>query len=406
MIAKTPDLPEFGHKLYVMSDEDGNRFIVEENENNEISRVDDKNVTLYLLEFIKNCNYALGMHKLVAKDVKNSVTEFLAYGPRIKEPPMVLTMSEPGRTYRKLPFDFESDPELARSPTFKEMMDRTTNKKALMAWIGSLFDENADIQQYVWIWGRGRNGKSALGQFLGDVLGPGARFVRAPKKENRFWTLQLIGKRLVIYGDHGDPKFVTDDLFKSMTGGDIIPAEIKGGAILQVRLRAKHLLFSNTKPQIDSGEADQRRIILCEIGSIVGDPDPAYQDRLWAEAATFLGECINVYLDVSGPRRIIPCEKEAAENLAHENYEFYDSVFHKCFVKDAASELPAHQFISSIDAFKIRSGPDIARFRQFVETQYGVKRERIKGAGFLYRGMRLAAKPVDAPASKPESVPG
>ncbi len=389
LIQKVPDLPEFPRKFHVITDEEGECFVLEEGEGGEVARKPTKQVGQAVLKFIKDQGYPFGTQKLTHKHMAEIVHEFLAVAPRIAEPAMVLQKGEKGLTYRKLPFNFESDPGLARSPTFSELMSRTTNARAIMAWIGSLFDPDADMQQYVWMYGAGRNGKGALGRFLGDALGSGARFVRVPKEDNRFWTLQLIGKRLVIYSDSSKAAaFVTDDLFKSMTGGDVVPAEIKGGAMLQVKLKGKHLLFSNKKPKIDAGEADQRRIILGEMAPIKGPVDPFYQQKLWSEGATFLGHCIDLYLDIAGPRREIPCDQTAARELAHENHEFFDSVFHKCFVVDPEAELPAHQFIASIRDLGIKSGPDISRFREFAEKQHGVQRVRNPGAGFTYKGLR------------------
>jgi phage/plasmid-associated DNA primase len=270
------------------------------------------------------------------------------------------------------------------------MMSRTTNASALMQWIGSIFDPDADLQQYVWLYGGGQNGKSALGRFLSQVLGGGARSVQPPGLNDKFWTINLIGKRLVIYADCNNAKFVTCGLFKSMTGGDPVPAEIKLGATLQVVLKAKHLFFSNKKPGISASMADQRRIILCEMSPIVGEPDPFYEDRLWAEAPTFLGECINQYLDQSGPKRRIKTEDQAAKDLAFDHEEMFESIFHQCFAEEPGETLVASKFINSLINFGIRDPERQRLFREYCETNHGLVRVRTK-KGNIYHNIRFAA---------------
>ncbi len=387
LIKKTPDLPEFPQKFHVMTDTKGECFILEETDNQQVMHVSNTRLSHCIMHYIASHNYPLGMHKITHDHMGKIIQEFMALAPKLEEPAMVLEKSQPGLTYRKLPFDFESDPGLERSPTFKEMMGRTTNAPALMQWIGSIFDPDADLQQYVWLYGIGQNGKSALGRFLSVVLGEGSISVQPPGLHDRFWTINLIGKRLVIYGDCNNAKFVTSGLFKSMTGGDTVSAEIKMGATLQVRLKAKHLYFSNKKPGIDSGEADQRRIILCEMAGIACPPDPHYEGRLWDEAPTFLGECINQYLTQAGPKRRIVCDQTAAKELALENDEELEVLFNARFVLDADSFTPAVRVQEILRSAGYSRSADLKRFREFLTHNYGIAKVKSHGV-YQYRGMR------------------
>ncbi len=388
MFKRTPDLAPFPHKLHVMRDEDGESFVLEEDGDSEVRRIPNSIVGQYLLKFIADQGFPLGMAKITANHLTCIITEFIARAPRSPEPAMVLGKSGAGLTYRKLPFDFEPDPGLERSPTFKEMLQRTTNGMALMAWIGSLFDPAADMQQYVWLYGGGMNGKSSLGRFLSAVLGGGARSVQPPGINDRFWTINLIGKRLVIYGDCNNAKFVTSGLFKSMTGGDAIMAEIKNGATLQVVLKAKHLFFSNKRPGIDAGEADQRRIILCEMAPIEGPQDPFYEQRLWEEAPGFLGECVFVYQALAGPRMRIPCDQTAARELAIENNEDLEVIFAARFRVEEGAVTTATRLQAVLRDEGLRNNQDIRRFREFVAANYSIEKVKNSDGCYEYRGLR------------------
>lgn len=387
LIAKTPGLPEFPHKFRVMTDTDGECFVLEENESGEVARTTNTRVGQAVLKFIKDQGYPFGLQKLTHNHMALVVHEFLAVAPRIPEPAMVLELGQSGLTYRRLPFNFLSDPGLVHSPTFAEMMSRTSNAPALMQWIGSIFDPDADMQQYVWLFGGGQNGKSALGRFLSTVLGGGARSVQPPGINDRFWTINLIGKRLVIYGDCNNAKFVTSGLFKSMTGGDAVSAEIKLGATLQIVLKAKHLFFSNKKPGIDGGEADQRRIILCEMGAIGTEPDPFYEDRLWGEAPTFLGECINQYLSHAGPKRRIKADQKAARELAQYNDLEFETVFSCRFTSKEGGITPANLVQRILREEGIRKTEDIKRFKDYVEKNHGIMCLPNSRNCLEYRGM-------------------
>lgn len=393
MCVKTPDLPSFQHNFHVLRDRLGECFILEEDEHGEVMRVSINRVNNAIQRYIAESRFPLGFDKLVAKDMKSISAEFMAIAPYIADPAMVLEQSCPGLTYRKLPFDFAAPADGTHGwPTFLEMMGRTTNALPLMHWIGSLFDPDADMQQYVWLHGGGQNGKSALGRFLSRVLGSGAISVQPPAIHDRFWAVNLVGKRLVIYGDCNNAKFVTSGIFKSMTGGDAISAEIKNGATLQVVLKAKHLFFSNKKPGIDGGEADQRRIILCEMAGIDCEPDPAYEDRLWVEAPVFLNECLDLYRSDVGPRRRIKCDQTAARELALENDEDLEILFAANFLINDKAHIEGAEMQKILYREGMTRNSDIKRFKEFLQAHYGVF--KVKNAGrYVYRGLCRALPP-------------
>ncbi len=393
MVQKTPDLPEFFPKIHVMHDSMQRKIMLEEGADGEVKVIPQDVACDHVMRFIHQSFFALGTNKLTAKNMKDIVVEFCAIAEPIPEPAMVLQKSTPGLTYRRLPFDLEADPTMERCPLFAEMMNRTTNAEALVQWIGSLFDPHADMQQYVWIYGEGQNGKSTIGRFLREVFGPGAYYTEPPNMKDGFWMYNLVGKRIVVYADCNNAMFVTSGTFKSMTGGDTVSANIKYGPTLQVTLKAKHLFFSNKRPGIDSGMADQRRIILCEMAPIEGEPDPGYDARLWAEAPYIVGECWRLYKTQAGPRRRIRADDTAARELALENDEDIDTLFASRFrVSDRQN---AHVIGMEVQRILreegLRTNKDIKRFRLFVEARYGVKKVMNSHGVYEYRGMIRAS---------------
>ncbi len=372
MVKKTPDLPVFLPKLYVMHDHMHRKIILKEVEDGEVTIVAPDVARDLVMNFIHSTRFALGTDKLTAKHMNEIVTEFCAIAPPIPEPAMVLQKNEPGLTYRRLPFDIEPDPTMERCPLFCEMMNRTSNNEALVQWIGSLFDPDADMQQYVWLYGEGQNGKSTLGRVLHRILGPGARYTDPPKKSHDFWLYDLIGKRLVVYGDCDDERFVTHGTFKSMTGGDPVRANVKFAPALQVVMKAKHLFFSNKKPGISSSMADQRRIILCEMMPIEGAADPTYEHRLWLEAPYILGECRRLYQENCGPGRRIACDQSAAKELAMENDVRFETIFSCRFSKIEGARLAGNVVQRILREEGIKDGREINKFKDFIRVNHGV----------------------------------
>ena len=156
------------------------------------------------------------------------------------------------------------------------------------------------MQQYVWLHGKGNEGKGSLNRFLQRVFGPAYCSKQPNESGDKFWTHELLGKRLVVFPDCNDQKFVTSGLFKSMTGGDPVAVEAKGEMSYTTRLNAKYLVLSNEKPQISSEKADKRRIIYCEIAPREDLIDLNFEARLWDEGGAFLGKCWSLY---QGQRR-------------------------------------------------------------------------------------------------------
>lgn len=262
-----------------------------------------------------------------------------ALAPAVKEPfPLVTWASDPRPSHHKVPFDPSPvEQDLADvAPLFFEMMGRTTNSAALMAFIGSIFDEQSQRQQYLWIYGGGRNGKGALVRCLDRLLAKVYASEEAPTGESKHWTWGLLGKRLVVFADCNNASFVTSGRFKSLTGEDKIRVEIKKGAILSLDIPAKYMFTSNARPRIASITADMRRIIYCYIQAVAkADEVPDYEDRLQAEVPAFISACWHRYQQMTNgnPRCSLPVDNsnevaDLARDSEHEYEAFVDGRIH------------------------------------------------------------------------------
>lgn len=298
---------------------------------------DDPDIVKYVPEtavaadLIKYCETTLADHddyQLTAREALACVDYWAMSTPPAKAPKAFAWPDEKGLAFTRLPWHPVAD---RIAPTWELILQRMSNAEAFKAWIGSLFDEQSYMQQYVWLHGKGNEGKGCINRFLMKVFGPAYCSKQPKERGDKFWTHELLGKRLVVFPDCNDQAFVTSGMFKSLTGGDPIPVEAKGEMSYTTRLNAKYLVFSNEKPCLSSELADRRRIIYCEIGARVTADDNLFEQRLWEEGGVFLGQCAKAYQKTIGG--VIESDNEAIgdwiETVEMTHAEIFDFYFEK-----------------------------------------------------------------------------
>lgn len=86
--------------------------------------------------------------------------------------------SEKAYTFCRIPFDPSN--EVSHCPTWDRLLENYSNIAAVKMWFGSLFVES-DRSQYLWLYGKGKNGKSTLSDVISSSLKGFARFEQTPK---------------------------------------------------------------------------------------------------------------------------------------------------------------------------------------------------------------------------------
>lgn len=283
------------------------------------------------------------------------------------------------------------------TPLFDELFSRLSNGPAFKAWIGSLFDETSDRQQYVWIYGDGDDGKGSLSRFLKVVFGNAYRALDVPTKETRrFWGMQLTGMRLGVFPDTEDYAFTKSGYFKSLTGGDPIVIEEKGGGFWTKEIGAKFLFLSNERPRISSSKADQRRIVYCEIQPFAKAADPGYERGLIGEGGAFITKCIDEYERLCPSRARIPTELAALEEWV--------SIVEEDFTEVAERRLNFSPALSSdcgelwrVVRENFKGYGQQIEFLKWLERKHAVKKKtsRMEDGSFPKRYVGCSVKKVD-----------
>ncbi len=341
----------FQVKLHRWVDHMGTSVPYEENADGIVRKVSDDRLHYLISEYwrdtITDGERPIYLGHLSADDLTKTRRVWLGMSRERREKFLCLGWkSDPRPALHKLPFDPEviSDPDTA-CPLFCELMSRTSNRVTLMAWIGSLFDEHSQRQQYAWIYGEGGNGKSALIRCLMNALGPVAASENPPTRDNKHWTCGLSNKRLVVFPDCNNVSFVTSGDFKQLTGEDPVRMDPKGKPVFYENIDAKFLIISNDKPRITSSRADLRRVLFFSIAPL---PDSAkvdnYEPRLAAEVPAFLKLCWEVYkLVTKGEPRyeFVVDDKTEIETLVEDHeLEFQAFVDEKLCVMEYAEDYP------------------------------------------------------------------
>lgn len=300
--------------------------------------------------------------------------------------------------WRRLPFDLDFD-EFSSTPTFNEMFKRFSNASALKAFIGSLFFKEADRQQYLWLYGEGRTGKSSLATFLREILGEKTCVdARIDKSQpNQFWTSSLADARLVLFAECENAAFVKSGLFKSLTGNDAVPMERKGEALFSGKLICKFLFYSNERPGLGSSSADRRRVMYCvadQFDETLKIPPNVYHRKLLAEAPAFLGECYNLYLKLCPDHGEIPTANEHIESLISEN-EQHMAVFFEGFIEKSHDEFFLPKDLEDrFDQKGIKWSQERSRYIRFLKHHYDVEKTNLNPEKqWRYVGARMKDKP-------------
>jgi hypothetical protein len=391
-------LPKF--KIHVQRDAMGVRSYLYEKPNKEMNYLDFEGVVDLIFQFVK---YECGSSRLRSTSFTEKEARELAKFWRSGTPSFtklikpIAEKSDDSYTFKKLSFDFEPCGDFATEcPAFFEFFSRTSNAKAMMAWIGSLFEPVADRQQYVWLYGDGRNGKGSVARVLGSVFGNACTWEQVPSEnERRFWTSGLLGKRLAVFDDCSNYGFVSTGFFKSLTGGSAVRVEQKNQPSFSADLNIKFLFLSNEKPAIEGKTADLRRIIFCKAKPITKDFGVDYETKILpSETPKFLGYCIRLYREMTKDTKTIASEADEIAEIISSNEEPFEAVLENNFEIEEllipSAAVRASEMAEILSRSGLRTNNEQRRFKLFLEHRYNITRKEIKINGkkiYYYDGL-------------------
>ena len=373
MLRGKSGLPDFPTRFEVLQDDQGVRHPIIVSDLDVCHTVHPSFVEGEILRYFMATKYAITIN-LNPSDMRQIYTAFMALAKPIAEDDIkpLLQRSTKGLTWNRLGFDLKTGP----TPVYDEIMDRTKNANAFMAWIGSLLDPCADLQQYLWVHGSGMNGKSRVFNQLAKVLGPGYCPENVPKGDSRrFWTSGIIGKRLVVFNDCDDERFPVSGFFKNLSGGEPVRVEVKGGSSYKATLNAKFAFLSNDRPQVSGTRADRRRAVYVEMGPIQGQiiPTAEYDKMLAEENPAWFAKCYEVYKELA-KGKMIPVDQEGLEDLISDAEEEIEAFVDEHIVFEADAQMKPYELLNLMKANDVKWTRDQRKIIRWMIRERGVQK--------------------------------
>ena len=198
----------------------------------------------------------------------------------------------------QIPCDY--DPTVTDCPNFKKYMEDLTEndpekQRFLMQYMGIAISNihGERTKKMLFLCGSGNSGKSKILELTQRLLGDENIAVCNFKDlEERFGTSALYHKRLA---GHGDMSFISVDeisTIKTLTGGDSMRLEFKGGNLTNFRFHGLLWFCTNQLPRFggDKGEHVYERFIIMNINHSIPPEkrDPAIADKMFVERTAII----------------------------------------------------------------------------------------------------------------------
>lgn len=198
-------------------------------------------------------------------------------------------------------------------------------RKLLLEFIGYICTDKTEGKCAIFFKGLPNSGKSVVSAFIARLFDPGlVSNVPLHQLADRFFRAEFAGKKLNVAGETAGKPLRDISIFKSITGGDHITGEFKGGDPFTFTPRCKLLFAGNTLPlttDVDATAAftNRIRVLLFNASIEQENQDRDLAEKLWAER-----------------NYIVTLALRTVKQLIQRNYEFTEPKDSKEFLKSFA----------------------------------------------------------------------
>ena len=196
----------------------------------------------------------------------------------------------------------------------------------------------------------GNTGKSVDCDTLTYLIGKDnvANVAFQDMSNDRWATGRVWGKRLVVVGDQGKESIKNSKVFKELTGGDVVSAELKGLQHFQYRFNGVILVSCNNLPVFDDDKGDHmsERLNFIHSRNVIAekDRDSYLRDKLRSEASGILNWALEGLKDFFKNGNKL-CKCQSSSDLMAEyrcRYDtFYSFIYNECDVTNVRSDFIA-----------------------------------------------------------------
>lgn len=228
----------------------------------------------------------------------------------------------------QIPWDYEPDKEQCGTETekfFKSAMS-AEDRKTILQFLG-LCMTRCNFQKFVILKGGRGTGKSVVVRLFENVIGTG-NYSNVPlqKLEEKFYSIQLMGKLINLCADLNGNPLKTVNTIKLITGGDSLSDSYKGRDIVTFTPYARLLFSCNTVPiSLDEkSNALFERIVLIEMDNRPEEPDRQLNDKLKNEIPYIISQALKELRGLFEENSLY--ESKRSRELVAELYADSDSV--------------------------------------------------------------------------------
>lgn len=308
-----------GFKCHVYEDEKGVRRPLIEDNNRQVSFVDDEKIKSAIFQHVRKKSTFDTRYLWNIREIDSCFQMWMKRTEVLRDIKPFDWLSGEGLTFRRLPFDcVEKDAYI--HPTWDEITRHIEiGKDHFINFIGSIFVPESYRQQYLWVQGTGGDGKGTLLGCLQRLLGDTQCVQVDENIEDRFWAENLDQGRVAYFDDCKNTTIPTSKTMLKLTGGTTVLVEKKGVSKFTVPNRLKFIFTSNYFPSIQSINRDTRRGIIVSFKrkDDVKITDPvAFETAAWQEFPEFVMSCVASYRKSYPNHGAFTLDESAAELMS------------------------------------------------------------------------------------------
>lgn len=339
-------------------------------------------------------------HELIGDEILNYSSEGLAFEPAYllnhreameclkvwrafakpitNDVAIVRWKGEPGLCFNRLPWTM-SECLYQPTPLWDEILSRIhKNKDAFTDFIASLMFEESYQQEYLWLHGRGGDGKGAVFYVLSKVFGEYFNAAKMPGRGQEIdrYLAHYYQARVLAFDDVNQSEFsaVTQGWFKSLTGGAKQTIKPNYKQAMTIDFKGKIIISANGSPEINNVSSEMRRIIYIYINPREEKSEsPTYYQDLWNESGAFLAKCILGFLTRNPTKREkIITDIDTLDDVIQTAELFHRDLFDSNFQLETNSFLPSVDMTNFLTTrFKHRS--EILDWLRWLDNSFGLK---------------------------------
>lgn len=203
-----------------------------------------------------------------------------------------------------------------------------TNKDAFQAFIWSIFERESKNEQYLWLYGEGRDGKGSILRLINKIIGDES-YVGLDADDNH-WVASCVGKRVGVFNDLSKSSLPTSSKFKQVTGNDKASISNKWEKTFSAHLDTKLIITSNKSLMVSSKKANLRRCIYVKFRSDEKNLSN-FEKTLESEISGILFKCRECYHRLVDDNGIIKCDTEIIKDYASDFEIEFETIFEQYF---------------------------------------------------------------------------